>query len=393
MTELPFTPGFLWGAATSAHQTEGGNVASDHWALETGPNPPARVEVVSGDACDSYHRYGEDIALVAGSGLGAYRFSIEWARIEPAEGVVLQAQLQHYRRMVQACLDAGIQPVPTLCHATLPAWLGREGGWDSERSPELFARYVELLVPVLEGVQWVCTINEPNMSAIYDGGLEADIPGGLPPAKEPWATHLIEAHHLARRVLKSARPDLKVGWTVGMQGFRLLPGSEEFAADYCGSREWRYLEAAREDDFIGVQNYTAIDISADGPVQGPEGQWRNMLGWQLDPVSVAECVADAHARTGVPVLVTESGLATADDTERIEYVRQVLEHLQPVTQQVPVLGFLYWTLLDNYEWGSYFPTFGLVGVDRETFERRPKPSLAWLGQVARANAVPVEVSR
>ena len=155
-----FPQEFIWGASTAAHQIEGNNVASDWWAREHAECTD--LSEPSGDAADSYHRYGEDIRMLADAGLGMYRFSIEWARIEPAEGCFSKAQLLHYRHMIDACHENGIEPMVTLNHMTLPLWLAVKGGWLNDGAVDYFDRYVRYLMPILHDVTWVCTINEPN---------------------------------------------------------------------------------------------------------------------------------------------------------------------------------------------------------------------------------------
>ena len=159
---------FLWGASTAAHQIEGNNLASDFWAAENaaGPGNPMFQER-SGDACDSYHRYREDVRLAAEGGLNAYRFSIEWARIEPVKGRFSRAELLHYRDMIDACHEHGLTPLVTLHHFTSPAWLAAEGGIAGPRTPGLFARYVDCVSEILHDVPWIITINEPNILALF----------------------------------------------------------------------------------------------------------------------------------------------------------------------------------------------------------------------------------
>ena len=163
---MTFPEGFLWGASTAAHQIEGNNVNSDWWQREHGHLSGAPVESPSGDAADSYHRYREDMKLLADAGLNSYRFSIEWARIEPEEGAVSRALLDHYRRMVDTANELGLVPMVTLHHFTNPIWFARDGGWKNPASVDRFARYIEHALPVLEDVDLVCTINEPNMMAV-----------------------------------------------------------------------------------------------------------------------------------------------------------------------------------------------------------------------------------
>ena len=168
--QYEFPPEFIWGASTAAHQIEGNNVASDWWAREHAERTD--LSEPSGDAADSYHRYGEDIRMLADAGLGMYRFSIEWARIEPAEGCFSKAQLLHYRQMIDACHENGVEPMVTLNHMTLPLWLATKGGWLNADAVDYFARYVRYVMPILHDVTWVCTINEPNMVALTRGGTE-----------------------------------------------------------------------------------------------------------------------------------------------------------------------------------------------------------------------------
>ena len=137
--EITFPPTFLWGTATAAHQVEGGNVYNDNWVLERVPGTP--YSEASGDACDHYHRYRQDIALLAELGFTLYRFSLEWSRIEPEEGEFSLAELDHYRRMLTTCHEHGITPMVTFHHFTSPRWLAASGGWEAQDTPEKFARF------------------------------------------------------------------------------------------------------------------------------------------------------------------------------------------------------------------------------------------------------------
>jgi len=257
-----------------------------------------------------------------------------------------------------------------------------------------FARFTEAALPVLDGVEWVCTINEPNMVAMFAGDdpthaehttLQAF---GQPAPNPRVAETLLAAHRSARDVLAAAGP-FRSGWTVATQAFQPESGCEELARAYGYPRDAWYLEAARGDDWVGVQAYTRTKIGPDGPLPVPDEAEKTLTRWEYYPRALEDGVRLAHAMApGVPVVVTENGMATADDARRIEYVRGALTGLHAaITDGIRVEGYLYWSLLDNYEWGSYAPTFGLVAVDRRTFVRTVKPSARWLGEVARANAV------
>lgn len=383
---MTFPPGFLWGASTAAHQIEGGNVGSDWWQREWGHLPGAPVESPSGDAADSYHRYAQDMALLAGAGLDTYRFSIEWARIEPEKGWISRAAIEHYRRMVGTARDLGLEPMITLHHFTNPVWFARDGGWHADAAAERFARYTEAALRVLEDVELVCTINEPNMVSVL-ADPEVGFPSvGLPPGVPEVTATLVDAHRRALEIVRGAGK--RGGWSVATQAYQPIPGSESVAAAYGASREDVFLDAAAGDDWVGVQAYTRTRIGPDGPLPIAEDAERTLTGWEYFPAAVGDGIRNAWTRAGVPVYVTENGIATADDSRRIDYTRGALEAVRAcIDDGVDVRGYLHWSALDNYEWGSYRPTFGLIGWDPETFERHPKPSLAWLGEVARANAV------
>lgn len=399
MTNFP--EGFLWGASTAPHQIEGNNVNSDFWANE-GRSPGMEF---SGDAVDSYHRYREDMKLLADAGFNAYRFGIEWARIEPRPGMISHAELAHYRRMIDAALELGLTPVVTLHHFTNPRWFAEEGGWLADSAVERFAAYVEAATSILDGVEWVCTINEPNMFAMMTGmaRLMAD-----PEARKKWMSPTVEgegrpqlpapdpeigqilvnAHRVAREIVR-ANTTAKVGWTVANRAFEVLPGGEATAAELSWVWEDLYLEASRGDDFIGVQSYSTVSVGADGIQATPPHPDNTLVGTAYRPDALGIAARHTWEVTGgVPIIVTENGIATKRDAQRIAYTGEALTALAAaMADGVDVRGYLHWTLLDNFEWGHWDPTFGLIAVDRETFERTPKPSFGWLGAVAKRNAL------
>lgn len=384
-----FPEGFLWGASTAAHQVEGNNVNSDWWVREHAPGTD--LAEPSGDAADSYHRYPEDIALLASLGFNSYRFSIEWARIEPEQGFVSKAQLAHYRRMVDTCREHGLTPSVTLHHFTHPRWFARAGGWRNPEAPALFERFTETALPVLgDDVEWVCTINEPNMVAMTRGEEGTEMTASRLPAPDPQITDaLIEAHRRSRGVLAQL-PQVRSGWSVATQAYHAAPGAEEATKAYGYPREDIFLDAAKGDDWIGVQGYLRTFIDPQGnPLPVPEGAETTLTGWEYFPPAIGIGIRNAWERTGgVPVVVTENGIATQDDARRIDYTHDALVGVhEAMADGIDVRGYLHWSALDNYEWGSYAPTFGLIGWDRDTFERTPKPSAHWLGEVARTGTL------
>ncbi|WP_281900364.1 glycoside hydrolase family 1 protein [Phytohabitans aurantiacus] len=396
-----FPDGFLWGAATAPHQIEGNNVNSDFWLAE------GRVPGMerSGDACDSYHRYAEDMRLLAGAGLNAYRFGIEWARVEPEPGMVSRAELAHYRRMIDTALELGVTPVVTLHHFTNPRWFADEGGWMGERAVDRFRAYVEVVTGILDGVPWVCTMNEPNMLALMtmmarfaaDPELAAQwqsptvdegVRPVLPDPDPRIGRRLVEAHHAVRDLVRE-RTGAAVGWTVASQALVARPGGEEKLKELQYVREDLYLEGAKGDDFVGVQSYSSQWVNETGIEPAAPSPDNTLVGTAYRPDALGIAVRHTWEATGgIPVLVTENGIATGDDGRRVAYTGEALRHLgAAIADGVDVRGYLHWSLLDNYEWGHWGPTFGLIAVDRETFARTPKPSLAWLGEVAGRNAL------
>jgi beta-glucosidase len=422
MTELVFPDGFLWGTATSAHQVEGGNSNSDWWEWEHRPGSPCRD--LSGAAIDHYNRYPADIALLAGLGFNAYRFSVEWARIEPAEGVFDQAELDHYIAMVGETREHKLVPMVTLYHFSLPTWVAAKGGWLSDETPKLFARYVRRVVEAFgDSVEWYCPINEPGVVSFggYMGAL------GFPPGLHGVANwkaaskRLIEGHRLARAAIKAIRPGSKVGLANSMQEWESNAGGRPIIEYARRQAEDVFLEAAGEDDFIGVQTYsrTRIDLPrpigwlsraalAIGPIErlvvsttirrqtagnnptfdGRDGIRRTQMGYEYRPEAVAATVRRvAELLPGKPIVVTEHGVAASDDAERIEFITRGLQALHPlIGEGIPLLGYVHWSAFDNFEWVlGYSMEFGLIGVDRETQEREPKPSASFLGEIARTN--------
>ncbi|TIH40974.1 glycoside hydrolase family 1 protein [Subtercola vilae] len=390
---LTFPKGFLWGAATAAHQIEGNNTNNDWWVKEH--TPGTAIVEPSGDAMDSYHRYREDMKLLADAGLTSYRFSLEWSRIEPEPGFFSRAEIDHYRRMVDTAHEFGLEPVVSLLHFTVPQWMFARGFWRNPEAPSLFARFTEAIVPIVsEGVEYVCTINEPNIAAMLAGGETASnlVAFGLPRPDLAVADALLASHRASREVLSSVS-GLKTGWTIATQAFHSTgePGADETLRDYRYSSDDWYLENARGDDFVGVQAYTRTFIGPDGPLPVSDDVETTLTGWEFFPPALELGVRAAwELSEHVPVMVTENGIATADDERRIDYTDGALRGLHAaIADGITVLGYQHWSALDNYEWASgFWPTFGLIAVDRESFVRTPKPSLAWLGAVAQNNGLP-----
>jgi len=397
-----FPPGFLIGTAQSAHQVEGGNVNSDWWEWELRQGTPCREP--SGDACDFYHRYREDAELAAGLGFNAFRFGLEWARIEPAEGEFSTAQLDHYRRVLLACREHGLAPILTFHHYTLPRWLQEADGFTSDRFPALFERYCRRAAAAVGDLPaFVSTFNEPE--GLGEGGylLGVNPPGRKDDLDGFWrvAEQVLEAHRLGVAAIR-AEAGVPAGVTLQLPDLQYEDGAHpgDSHVELSARVSDRFLEAARTDDWLGVQTYTRNRFGPEGP-RGPRVDWAagdpgetaetTQLGQEVYPQALGGSIRRAWRATGgIPLLVTESGIATDDDGKRVAYVDAALrEVMGALAEGIDLRGYLYWSLLDNFEWSlGYRPTFGLVSVDRSTFARTPKPSASWLGAVARNGALP-----
>jgi beta-glucosidase len=387
-----FPEGFTWGTATAAHQIEGGNTNNDWWAFEHQEGTVCAEP--SGDACDSWLRWEEDADLVAGLGLDTYRFSVEWSRIEPSEGEISRAALEQYRRMCAGLRERGVDPVVTFHHFTTPTWLTARGGWESGVSVERFGRFCTVVAKALGDVMTrACTINEPNIVATM-GWHAGMFPPGKTDKELSWAVgdNFVRAHRLAVDAIREAAPGVPVGLTLSMTDYQLAPGGEEALAGIRHHAEDVFLDGTGGDDFLGVQVYTRMLIGPDGWAGYEDGVPVLDMGYEFYPASLGNCLRRAWDYTGgaLPLLVTENGIGTTDDAQRIDYVRQaLLGVLDALAEGIDVRGYTYWSLLDNFEWAfGYTPRFGLVSVDRATFARTPKPSAAWLSSVAAANALP-----
>jgi len=389
---VQFPDGFEWSTATAAHQIEGGNWNNDWWVWEHAEGTCCTEP--SGDACDSWNRWERDVAVLAELGFTAYRFSLEWSRIEPEPGEWSLATLDHYVRLCDGLLQAGVRPTVTFHHFTNPRWIADRGGWTAPDTAARFAEFAHRAAERLgDRMHRACTLNEPNMVAAM-GYLMGLFPPGAAndeAGRDAAVTNLVQGHRRSVEAIRAAAPGIPVGITVSMMDYQVAPGGEQAAAE-AEAGEDVFLDAAEGDDFVGVQAYTRMLMGPSGwlgpqpgvPVVG-------MMGYEYWPGSLEATIRRAWDRTGgrTPILVTENGLATADDAERIRYVDEALRGVHScLADGIDVRGYTYWSLLDNFEWTyGYAPKFGIVEVDRRTFVRAPKPSGLWLADVIRHNAI------
>lgn len=405
---LKFPDGFLWGAATAAHQVEGSNHNTDCWAMEMA-KPSFFIEP-SGDAVDQWNRFEDDMAILAAVGVKSYRFSVEWARIEPQQGQFSAASLDHYQRCIDACLERGIEPVLTMYHFTMPLWVVRLGGLTSDSFPDLFAKYCEKVARTLRGFSTVCTINELNVPLLVRGLLDMKLKSpsaasvkdaaekalGAPlqssflfTPPEALVQNGLLAHAKGRDAMKAVRADIRVGITLAIQDEQAEPGAEQVRDKRIAEYVTPFLDGVRGDDFIGVQTYTRSVARNDG-TSGPTPRHRlTVMGYEDRPQALAEVCRYVWQQTKTPIIVTENGWAGNDDARRCNFIRESLTELHAaIAEGIDIRGFFYWSLLDNFEWlAGYAPKFGLIGVDRATQRRQIKQSALVFGQIVQANAV------
>lgn len=416
----------LLGCATAAHQVEGG-LWNDWMRMER--DQPERIKDGSSAAVavDHFGRYAEDIEELASLHQNAYRFSVEWARVEPEEGRFDESALRHYASVVRACREHGIEPVVTLQHFTLPVWLADRGGVTATDAPRLFARYAAACAEAFgKEVLWWITLNEPNVLSVF-----AYSNGEWP----PYASSTLRAFAASRGLLRMHAAGYRalhdVASAHGRRALvsiahherRLLPASGSLADRLCAPlpdftfNRW-FLRSAESGrvlppvglcdrvpglegslDYIGLNWYcdeqVRFDLSAVStlfaqPIPVRDDEPHTTFGWRIEPDGLRRAITGLWREFGLPVMVTENGVADADDELRPAYIRDHLRALaQAVDEGVDVRGYLHWTSWDNFEWlEGYSQRFGLIAVDRETLERRPKPSAALYAEICRTRVIP-----
>lgn len=378
----PFPKGFRWGVATAGHQIEGNNTNSDLWVLEN--IKPTTFVDRSGDACDSYHRYEEDIALLARLGFNTYRFSLEWARIEPSPGAFSVAELDYYKRVIECCRKHRVDPAVTFLHVTAPAWFAAAGGWLNPEAPGLFARFCSTAARALGGeMAFAFTINEPQVARTFrvipaaaayfskrDEAARAMHAAAAQarncerfvtmsyPGIELMTPQLIAAHEQGFAAIKAERAALPVGVTLNIIDFQAASADSPYE-EMRKSAYGDWLDTVkRAADFTGVQAYRQVQIPGKGkpfppPPPMPFVEHGDMVGNLARPEALRNAVDYVYAQTQKPILVTENGIETENDERRVWYIDAALAGLQEsIANGVPVLGYIHWSLMDNFEWSA-----------------------------------------
>jgi len=397
-----FPKDFLWGAATSSYQVEGGNSNCDwwHWEKQAGKEQ-------SGAACRHYELYKEDFDLAKSLHHNAHRLSVEWSRIEPEEGKFSRSELARYIDVILALKERNLEPLVTLHHFTNPVWLSEKGGWLNKKSVDYFSRFVEFFVQGLAGkVKYWMTINEPLVYAYH-----AYILGVWPPQETSifkarqveanFSAAHIKAYRLIHDIYRKAglaRPSVSIA-----QNVQAFVPCRPILKDRLGAYirdEWyniRFVERlARHKtlDFIGLNYYSRqvaevkkwgirnliMDICENDhhPVK------KNSLGWDIYPQGLYDLLLK-FKRFHLPIVITENGICTEDDSLRWEYIWEHLKSVSLAMQKgVKVDGYIYWSLLDNFEWDKGFkPRFGLIDIDYNTYKRTVRESAWKLAEVCK----------
>lgn len=402
MKDYQFPSGFLWGAGTSAHQVEGGN--HNDWSQweQTG-----HATDHAGQAADHWHKWREDYAWLSRLNFNAYRFSIEWSRVEPRPGEFNAEAIEHYREQLADLNERGITPLVTLHHFTNPTWLV---SWDHKGAVKHFVRYVEHVVMALgEYVPYWCTINEPNV-LVSLGWLEGKWPPGI---RNPWRAwrairHLIQAHRQAYQVIHEICQEQ--GWdkpavslAFNLQYFEPRPSPlDQLVTAIVGylTNSYALRQTRNWLDYIGVNYYFANRLSLVPPrfaggldtLDGRELPHTD-LDWVVYPKGLYFVLASLK-KYNLPIIITENGLADAADQHRERFI---IDHLRSVrdalADDVDVRGYLHWSLIDNFEWLDGFDgRFGLVAVNFDTQQRKIRPSAKVYARIARTNALPGDES-
>lgn len=395
-----------WGASTSAHQVEGRN--HNQWSVwelaqarELADTAPAKLahwlprwadieaqatdptNYVSGIGVDHYDCYEEDLDIAKNLNLNAFRFSIEWSRIEPEEGKFNEAEIEHYKSVLRALQKRGIEPFVCLWHWTMPEWFVQRGGFERRENVEYFVRFCEKVMTQLKGqVKYVVTLNEPNVYtglSYYQGEWPPQLTSRLVAFRV--YRNLIKAHKQTYKALKSIDRQLKLGIAQHITHFysgdnKLLSKTITKLSD--PTWNWWFFDRTKNyHDFIGVNYYQSnrlVGWRTDNP-----NEKQNDLGWDMQPANIEHVLVEADKRYKLPIIVTENGVADNRDVHRQWWLERTFTGMaRAIEQGVRVDGYMHWSLIDNFEWAyGYWPRFGLVEIDRETLSRKVRPSANW----------------
>ncbi len=408
---LRFPDNFYWGSATSSHQVECANKNDwTEWEKKNAqsqaqkggstfikPNKKEKIllaqarkpdNYISGRACDHYNKYEEDFDIIKSLNQNAYRFSIEWSRIEPEEGKFDEKEIEHYKKVARSLRARGIEPFVTLWHYTHPVWFNKQGGWTGPRAKDLFLRYAEKIVSALKNdVKFWITYNEPE-TVVRNGYLL----GARPPHRKSIIGAfkamriLIDTHNSAYKLIHNIDKDAKVGCAESLVYFESYNNWPHNLLAKKILEYWRngkfIPKIIKHSDFIGLQYYFHSRVRIN-----PFKSWKwfqyndnkkiTDMGWEIYPEGIYH-VLKGLKKYNLPIIITENGLADFEDKYRADFIKDHLFWVHKAIQErVNVQGYFYWSFMDNFEWESgFWPRFGLVEINYKTLERKIRPS-AW----------------
>ncbi len=416
-----FPKGFLWGASTASHQVEGGTTNQwTVWELENASNQaktakkrldwtPKWEEIksqaedpenyISGNGVEHYTRYKEDFRLAKSLNHNSFRFGIEWSRVEPEEGVWDESEWQHYREYIQELLDLDLEPIINLWHWTMPIWFTDMGAFEKRKNIKYFERFIAKACEELQidKLKYIITLNEPNVYSSFGYGT-----GEWPPNRKNIFAfgrvfyNLVIAHKKSYKVLKAANPKLQIG--VAAQLANISAKRPQNLLDLIATRWMRYFwnwwflnRISKYQDYVGF-NYYFTDYYQLGKYKKSKNteffhrvnpnEPKNDLGWYMEPEGIYPLLVRVWAHYKKPIMITENGLADRNDEHRRWWIEQTIVAMErAISEDVEIVGYLHWSLLDNFEWAyGWWPEFGLIHVDRKTMQRTIRPSAKYFAE-------------
>ncbi|MDB5167487.1 MAG: putative beta-glucosidase [Candidatus Saccharibacteria bacterium] len=404
-----FSKRFLWGASTAAHQVEGGNHNQwTVWELENAKAKAAQASYhydhyvswervkdqaknpsnyVSDTLADHYNRYEEDFKLLGDMHMNAFRFSVEWSRIEPEEGAWSAEAITHYKQYVRALKKRGIEPVVTLFHFTLPVWFSEMGGFEKRSNVKYFTRFAQKIVSELGlEVRLIITINEPEVYA-----TESYYHQNWPPAVHSYykwwrvVNNMAYAHRQAAKAIHKLHRHYKV--SIAKNSNFIYPGDNAWLSRISAALSQYFQDdyfikkVVRHCDFLGINYYFSNRFYGDR-IHNPD-QKLSDLNWDMHPADIQFTLERLHGKYQIPIIITENGLADAEDSYRKWWITETITAMQrAIKNGVQLQGYLHWSLIDNFEWAyGRWPRFGLAAIDYSTGKRTLRPSARWFGRV------------
>lgn len=411
MSKNVFPKSFYWGASTASHQVEGGtinqwtewelahaselartakkrlrHVVADWDAIEAQAEDPNNY--VSGRGVNHYSRYEEDFDILKSLNMSAFRFSIEWARLEPKEGEWNEEEVDHYREYIRQLKKRGIEPFLNIWHWTMPTWFTAKGGFQKRSNLRYWKRFIQKISDEYSSeLKYIITLNEPNVYATFSYLIGE----WVPEQKNPLAFgavyyNLARAHRQAYKILRANSPMLRIGIAPALANIQSKRPNNPL--DIIATSWMRYFwnwwfmnRVKRKIDFVGF-NYYFSDYYKMGKVDNPDAPV-NDLGWYMEPEGLHPLLTRVWAHYKKPIFITENGVADSSDQYRQWWLEETVVAMErALSEGVDLRGYFHWSLLDNFEWKyGWWPKFGLVAVDREHgMKRTPRPSALWFAR-------------